>query len=302
MSKNKIVSVIMPNWNTPKDYLERSISSVVGQKEIELSDIELVIVDDFSNTTSAEDLKEAVKAQKETGLKISINNNRYDKGAANARNTGVQLSNAQYIAFLDSDDALTENAIEKSIQRFSESTDFCMVFSDFIKKDKNMNNTIHKRRRSTVYGLHKKHKNSLQDPILHGSFGEHFSVYRHGVIESVNGFRNVTYVDVYDLQLRISALSENVNIGHTPEFLYVYRDNTAGLTYINNKSDDNDGKEGITESILLDNIKKKYPQVTKVVYVPNIEDPHGPCFFDVYVDDAVVKVPWFDRSTLSIKS
>lgn len=304
MSRNKLVSICMPNFNTPKDYLETSISSVAGQQRIELGDIELVIVDDYSDTDSRKALMGVVDRQRKRSprLNIQVHSNRYEKGPGNARNIGIEKSNGEYIAFLDSDDALVEHAIEKSLQKLGESTDFSMVFSDLRKFDETLKKAIHERKRGMIYRLHREHKGTLQDPIFHGSFGEHFSVYTCQALEAVGGYRNMRYSEVYDIQVRICGLSPHVNFGHTPEFLYLYRDNPNGLTSDYARIATIREREGPTEQMLLENIRTQYPNVTRVSYVDRPDNPHGPFFFDIYIDGSRVEVPWFDRETLSINT
>ena len=118
MTKNKIVSVIMPNWNTPEDYLKTSIDSVAAQKGIDLSDVELVIIDDYSDTRQKENLNRIVDeySQDRSGLSIQLHSNRYSKGLGSTRNTGIEMSRGEIVAVLDSDDALSEKALANVIE------------------------------------------------------------------------------------------------------------------------------------------------------------------------------------------
>ncbi len=87
------VSVIIPTFNRSKKVV-RAISSVLSQS---FADFEIIVVDDGS-TDGTEDAVAQFKSRI-TYLAHSSN-----LGVSAARNTGIRRSNAQFIAFLDSDD------------------------------------------------------------------------------------------------------------------------------------------------------------------------------------------------------
>lgn len=102
-SKIKI-SVIIPIYNTEK-YIDKCIKSVVNQT---YKNLEIILVDDGSTDNSMVKCNEW--AQKDNRIKIIHQENR---GAAAARNSGIEVSTGKYIAFVDSDDYLDNNMYEK---------------------------------------------------------------------------------------------------------------------------------------------------------------------------------------------
>lgn len=112
--KTKIV-VIMPIYKAEK-YLRRSIDSVLNQS---LKDIKLICVNDASPDNSNEILDKYVKKDD----RIVVLNHNKNKGAGEARNTGLDYiyntleDNFEYIAFLDADDRLDKVAYEKSYNK-----------------------------------------------------------------------------------------------------------------------------------------------------------------------------------------
>lgn len=92
-----LVSVIIPAYGRP-DYLDDAIESVNDQS---YSPMELVVVDDCSPTPI-----EPVVTTSETGALGEVRVVRHDtnRGASAARNTGIERSNGEYVAFLDDDD------------------------------------------------------------------------------------------------------------------------------------------------------------------------------------------------------
>ena len=71
------------------------------------SDIEVVCVNDGSTDKSEEIIKEY--SLKDSRIKLI---NQPNKGAAAARNTGIEVSKGEYILILDSDDYLEKNALQ----------------------------------------------------------------------------------------------------------------------------------------------------------------------------------------------
>ena len=90
------VSVIIPVYNTEK-YLKKCLDSVCNQT---LSDIEIICIDDCSTDNSLNILKEYTLKDN----RIKLIEFKENKGAAVARNTGIDEAKGEYIGFIDSDD------------------------------------------------------------------------------------------------------------------------------------------------------------------------------------------------------
>ena len=99
------ISVIIPVYNTEK-YLGKCLESVCNQT---LSDIEIICVNDCSPDGSLEILKKY--ACKDDRVKII--DFKENKGAAAARNAGMEVANGEYIGFVDSDDWVDSDFYEK---------------------------------------------------------------------------------------------------------------------------------------------------------------------------------------------
>lgn len=99
------VSVIIPIYNTEK-YLRKCLDSVCNQT---LSDIEIICVNDCSTDNSLEILEEY--ASKDNRIKLI--DFKENKGAAVARNAGIDEAKGEYIGFVDSDDYIDSDFYEK---------------------------------------------------------------------------------------------------------------------------------------------------------------------------------------------
>ena len=106
--ENCLISVIVPTYKRKPDMLKRSIDSVLSQT---YKNIELIIVDDSPNDYEfREDVKNFLINYDERIRYIRHDRN---MGANIARNTGVDNSMGEYIAFLDDDDEWFPTKIEK---------------------------------------------------------------------------------------------------------------------------------------------------------------------------------------------
>ncbi len=99
------VSVIIPVYKT-EDYLRKCLDSVSNQT---LKDIEIICINDCSPDGCLEILKEY--ASKDDRFKII--DFKENKGAACARNAGIDVAQGEYIGFVDSDDFIDLDFYEK---------------------------------------------------------------------------------------------------------------------------------------------------------------------------------------------
>ena len=98
------VSVIIPVYNV-EDYLNQCLLSVAEQT---FEDFEAICIDDGSTDKSSQILKEF--AENDSRFKIITQKN---MGVSAARNHGLKEASGDYIYFLDSDDYIEKNALER---------------------------------------------------------------------------------------------------------------------------------------------------------------------------------------------
>lgn len=102
------VSIIIPVYNVSL-YIERCIKSVMNQT---YQDIECILVNDASPDNSIT-IAERLIADYDGSIQFRILNHEHNKGQSAARNTGIKAASGDYIYFLDSDDEITPDCIEK---------------------------------------------------------------------------------------------------------------------------------------------------------------------------------------------
>lgn len=108
INNDKLVSVIVPLYNADK-YISETIYSVLAQT---YSNLEIIVVDDCS-TDSSRDIVLSL-AEEDSRIKLVKLDENYG-GPAKPRNIGIDMSNGEYIAFLDADDVWKPEKIEKQM-------------------------------------------------------------------------------------------------------------------------------------------------------------------------------------------
>lgn len=103
LERSVSLSVIIPAYNVEK-YIVQCINSVLHQKVTFA--FEVIVVNDGSTDQTAMLLEQYVHDPR---VRIIHQQN---QGLSGARNTGIDCSKGEYLCFLDSDDALTDGALE----------------------------------------------------------------------------------------------------------------------------------------------------------------------------------------------
>ena len=124
--ESKVLSIIIPVYNAEK-YIPNLMEKFVVQ---DLSNVEIILVDDGSKDNSLRICQEY--ADRNENIVVIHQENR---GASEARNTGIHRATGKYITFVDSDDDIATDYIQivcAVCQR--EMTDL-IQFDAYIKKD-----------------------------------------------------------------------------------------------------------------------------------------------------------------------
>lgn len=104
--QDNLISVIVPVYNIEK-YVKRCIDSILKQT---YQNLEIIIVDDGS-TDSSPDICDSYMDQRVRVIHKS------NGGLGFARNSGLEIATGEYITFVDGDDEIQENHIEKMVQQ-----------------------------------------------------------------------------------------------------------------------------------------------------------------------------------------
>lgn len=118
------VSIIVPVYNVEK-YLRRCLESLVNQT---IKDIEIILVNDASPDNCGAIMKEYEDSYPGVVRCIYLEENIRQGGA---RNRGLRIAKGGYVSFVDSDDCLDLDFIEKLYKK-AEETSSDIVYADFM--------------------------------------------------------------------------------------------------------------------------------------------------------------------------
>ena len=105
------ISIIIPVYNPQIEYLKECLNSAIQQKE----DIEIILIDNASSKNCSLVLQE----YKNSNSKIKLIRFSKNKGYSGACNAGIEISQGEYLLFLDSDDILAPQICKTIIQHLN---------------------------------------------------------------------------------------------------------------------------------------------------------------------------------------
>lgn len=228
---NELVSVIVPVYKV-EQYLDRCIDSIVNQTYQRL---EIILVDDGSPDSCGAMCEDWCKKDKRIRVVHKEN-----QGLGYARNTGLDYATGDYVVFIDSDDFISHDYVEKLLTPMIESS-ADLVVGGFIRKYKSgkeiSNPVVHEKKVVTQ-------ENIISDillPVLGASEESQNDVEREMCV-----WRNMYKMDlIKKLMLRFVSereyVSEDIffnmryfmNIRKAcliPDCIYYYWDNESSLT------------------------------------------------------------------------
>lgn len=216
------VSIIIPFYDSEK-YLHECVSSVAGQS---WKNIEIILVDDGSRDRSP--IISAEWAAKDARVRIVSKKN---GGISSARNAGVRTSRAEYVLFVDSDDLLRMDAVERLLS-VAQGHDF-VVFG-YVRVNDAGHLIDHE-----ILGCPDARITSIEDyrrAILLGE-AENYAwtrLYSKHVLDRLDGpfDEKVSFLEDVEFTRRLCSVS--TSIGVVPLPLYLYRFNENSLTHAPN--------------------------------------------------------------------
>jgi len=202
-----LISVIMPSYNIDPKWMSQAIESVRNQI---YPHWELCISDDASTVAGIRPLLERYAAQ-DSRIHVIF---RSENGHISVNsNSALDLANGDYVALLDADDCLSEDALFWAAREIAIHPEVDLLFSDEDKIDG-------KGRRFDPYFK------PAWNPALMLSQNafSHLGIYRRGIVEQVGRFRKgYEGSQDYDLVLRCAAKTTSDRIRHIPRVLYHWR-------------------------------------------------------------------------------
>lgn len=128
MDSKPKVSIIVPIYNVEK-YLIKCVDSLIHQT---LKEIEIILVDDGSPDNCPKICDDYAK--KDTRIKVIHKQN---AGVSAARNTGIEVATADWLAFVDADDWVEEDMFEEAYKRTKNGDVDMVLFNFYSNYEKN---------------------------------------------------------------------------------------------------------------------------------------------------------------------
>lgn len=205
------VSVIIPVYKV-EPYLRKCLDSVCNQT---LSDIEIICVNDCSPDNSLAILHEYAKKDN----RIKIIDFLQNKGAAAARNAGIDIAIGEYLGFVDSDDTIDLDFYEKLFLSAQENN-FDIVVSNYDR-------IVHSQNEVKIYCYDDVEKLKESKFFL---FSHCCAIYRRMMILDNNVRYPEKFSVNYDISFIAAALYYTDRIGSVNNVFYHYFCRDASAT------------------------------------------------------------------------
>lgn len=202
-----LISVVVPVYNVLTEQLLECIRSVKTQL---YTNWELILVDDCSTMASVRENLRLFENQD----KIHIIYREINGNISRCTNDGIEAAKGEYIAFMDCDDVITEDALLEMAMKLNENPGY-----DFIYSDEDKITDDGKRRYSPFFK-----PDWSPDFFMSQMYTNHLAIYRASIAKKIGGLR-FAYdgAQDYDFTLRFMEQSDNKKVGHIPKILYHWR-------------------------------------------------------------------------------
>jgi glycosyltransferase involved in cell wall biosynthesis len=202
-----LVSIIMPTYNSPLNFLAQAIESVKAQV---YPHWQLCIADDASSDKRVQAFLEEAAAK---DSRISVVLRAQNGHISESSNSALSIAKGEWVALLDHDDLLHPLALYELVKSLQQHPEANIVFSDEDKVDE----------QGARFGPY--FKTDYNPELMWAqNMISHLGCYRKSVLHEVGGFRKgFEGSQDYDLALRVIQRSSDSQIVHIPKVLYHWR-------------------------------------------------------------------------------
>jgi GT2 family glycosyltransferase len=206
-SRQPLISIITPVFNTPKKALIDMIESVINQT---YSNWELCIADDHS---TEEEIKHILRDYMSRDDRIFVDILPKNSGISAASNIALKRASGEFVALLDHGDEITPDALFWFVKEINENPDADFLYSDECKID----DSPEKNRFHFFFK-----PDWSPELLLNCMYIGHLTIYKKELVNRAGGFRSqYDFSQDYDLALRCSEIA--INIRHIHRVLYYWR-------------------------------------------------------------------------------
>jgi len=242
------VSVIMPVYNTPENYLREAVESILSQT---YSDFEFIIINDGSSNNAQEvilsyDDSRIVYVKNEQNIKL-----------IKTLNKGLKLARGEYIVRMDSDDISVENRIEKSVEFMDKNPDVAAASSYAIGTPRKLKFMLPEQN-EVIKPFLRYVANCIMHPAI---------IIRSCVLKKNNLCYDENYPHNEDYKLWIS-INEHAKLANIPEFLLIHRLHEKSVSFQHAEEQNRITQKIVWENLLADFApkNKKLKQIASKIY------------------------------------
>jgi hypothetical protein len=123
-AQRPLISILTPVFNTPPQWLEEAITSVLAQA---YENWELLLIDDASTDANT---RAALTALETRDHRIRVLRSAQNGGISAASNQGLAVAKGEWIALLDHDDLLEPDALFRTAELLQRTSEVDLVYSD----------------------------------------------------------------------------------------------------------------------------------------------------------------------------
>lgn len=262
----KKFSIIIPVYNTEK-YLNQCLNSVLNQK-FNQEEYEVIIVNDGSTDNSIEVINKFKNKFKNFRLI-----NRENKGVLFSRIEAVKNADGEYILFLDSDDYLPEDCLEKYSNEINNGK-YDIVRGNYytVNKDNIETKFIRYKQRKEIQETKKMYEGILKSENYNSIGGQ---VLKKDIINTSRIDYSISMGD--DVEINYNCYLNAKSIMIINDCIYCYRQNPDSLTHtisINRLKQNILDIENVY-SRLIENVKKlNDKELSKLSYAKYLSKKH----------------------------
>ena len=220
------ISVVIPVYNV-EDYLEECLNSICSQS---FKDIEIICVDDGSTDGSSDILKEY--ASRDKRIKVISQDN---QGLGASRNNGLDIAEGKYVYFIDGDDYIDSDALEKLHgNAVANGSDMVIFRFQTFGGDDNVHSRIEEYRIDEIFGdidysnFTFKYEDAKKH-VLNTAFSACLKLYRKDFLDSFDDFRFPEGLAFEDIPFHANAMVRASRLSFVNEPLYHYRSNPKSI-------------------------------------------------------------------------
>lgn len=222
-----LFSVIIPVYNTRKDYLIECLTSLRDQTS---KGIEIVIIDDGSNIDTAKLCDTLPTIFPELKIKVLHQKN---SGQLEARYLGIQESTGDYCLFLDSDDFLRNDTI-KTLSKVVESYHADMIFFEGVRYSNGNTFPFWEHYSNKTILFDGKDLEEIRFKVITTSRFNNicFKAIKREFFLKTNRYKDIEYIrGEEDYLMQLPIFDQISSLLYIPEDFYFYRINTASVSF-----------------------------------------------------------------------